>query len=216
MHISPINVNYNSKNLNNNKRNQKSNRYITNTDTSFCGITSSFVNMFSNKKTLKTKSEVLKKLGSLSSGCYIKMNNVYKNISPSDFKNLEPNTFSEMILKKGKSTSKISSKNKQHSVKYRNGITPYRILQALKNGANKLTMVLDDELHILNLPKEQSYRQKISKKLEKISKTYTNAEDSAIMIEPKSIPDFLFKLSGEMIDKLNIPSANLNKISLKK
>lgn len=230
MRVSPILANnyvYSSKK--NNVPALTSKPEMVNNQVSFTGL-----NLFSRFR-ITTAEQAIEKLRGKDSGLYIFNGEKYIPMSFNKFFKNKKLKATKLVAKQ--SSQKISEtsfsleemptsihykgnyneKPKPHTkvTIYRKGIRPGNVLTFLDKGIEEAIIVVDDGLHKLKLPKDETLRKKTVSAIKKSDEYIQDIETPDLYIVASEIPNFLFDLAQRMINKM-VKKSKIEGMSLEK
>lgn len=185
---------------------------------SFGGIGTFFNALTRKSKTVAANlpEKVMEELSKKEFGAYALTEKGYVPITPKEFKDIDADKASELIIKQGLSTSEVTTgsldgKFETTTYKYRKGICPTSIIAYVEKGFSKVTTVVDDGLQVLTIPEAARKSQKIIDKLEKTEYPDRQAYETIYMM-PEAVPEYWYDLSKKMVTEVRSSGITLEKI----
>lgn len=147
--------------------------------------------------------KVFKKLSKRKFGAYVLTQKGYVPMSPKNFRKFNFDNCSEVIMKQGLNKYNLTELNKDGSsttkvFKYREGVSPSFIISLIKRGLPKATLIADDGVQTLTVPKSAQKNLELVEQLEKSPSC--DSEVYTIQVMPNDISKFLYDISSKMIE----------------
>lgn len=198
---------------------------ITSNNKSYQQVPFKGIGTFFNKLVTKNKvidvnfpQKILAELEKKEFGAYALTAKGYVSITPKEFPKLDSKTVSELIIKHGPSTSKLTSWGENSPAqteiyKVRRGVCPTSLIAYLERGFSKITTIVDDGIQVLTLPMlTEKERNKLVNTLQK-SDFVAQEEQNTIYMMPNYVPDFWYELTEKMIKTSPSKGMKLEKIT---
>lgn len=163
---------------------------------------------FSPPQIITTAEEVLEVLSKRRKGlyAYARENNCFISIPPKRYNKLKNMINGEIILKNDKTYAISYSPYNIQTKGYRIGISPEAVHHFLQRGLSKVTMIVDDGLQVLSLPKNEKDREAVlkavfrSEQFDENIKNIINIDNVAL----EKQTEFLYNWTQEMIKDSNL------------
>lgn len=223
--LSITNTNYAYSNKKSNVLTLTSKPEMVNKQVSFTGL-----NLFSRFK-ITTAEQAIEKLRGKDSGLYIFNGEKYIPMSFNKFFKNKKIKATKLVAKQSSQKVEETSipleemptsihykgnynkKPKPHTkvTIYRKGIRPGNVLAFLDKGIEEAIIVVNEGLHKLKLPKDETVRGKAVSVIKNSEEYIEDMETPDLYIVAKEIPNFFYDLTKDMIDNVKIEGMSLEK-----